>query len=495
MKFQVFKNGKLDEDFVLSAAYMFGADTIPLYTTDRINFKKGVIECKKKSPESAGLALLWPVEGFGKVLLPTTRLPDRKKPYNLNVELARARLMQGTLKREDWSLFEESNSFADLAHEAQALFIEALQNVSNPPLASTIADESLKKALAFSEQLAAKHAEQFLLIRCKNRGLGRHSLGCTINPELLEKEDYRKRLFDMFGFVTVPMSWAQIEPEKDRYDYSVVDRCIELLAGRRLALCAGPVLCFSKEHVPAWLLKKKWEFERIREKAYDFVSRVVTKYSRYIHTWRLINGVNAMNHFRFNFEQIIEITRTACLAARSADTKSRKLVEIAMPWGEYYAYDRETIPPLVYADMVIQSGINFDAFAMLLHFGKNQPGMHIRDMMQISSRLDCFAPIAKPLHITGVAVPGGNGTGKYDCELAGFWHKQWDQDQQSEWLEQLYRIALGKPFINSITYSHLTDAEKTTVLNGGLLDKKLAPKKAFVTLTKLQKMILNKENH
>ena len=495
MKFQVFKNGKLDEDFVLSAAYMFGADTIPLYTTDRISFKKGVIECKKKSPESAGLALLWPVEGFGKVLLPTTRLPDRKKPYNLNVELARARLMQVTLKREDWSLFEESNSFADLAHEAQALFIEALQNITNPPLASMIADESLKKALTFSEKLAAKHAEQFLLLRCKNRGLGRHSLGCVVDPALLEKEDYRKQLLDMFGFVTIPINWAQIEPEKDEYDYSVFDHCIELLAGRRLALCAGPVLCFSEEYLPKWLLKKNWEFERIREKAYDFVSRVVTKYSRYIHTWRLINGVNALNHFRFNFEQIIEMTRTACLAARSADTKSRKLVEIAMPWGEYYAYDRETIPPLVYADMVIQSGINFDAFALQLHFGRNQPGMHVRDMMQISSRLDCFAPIAKPLHITGVAVPSANDSGEHNCELAGFWHKQWDQQQQSEWIEQLYRIVLGKLFVNSVTYSSFADTGDTAMLKSGLLDEKLTPKKAFKTLAKLQKMIFDRNNH
>ena len=183
---------------------MFGADTAPLRTSNKIRFKNGSIECSKKGSESAGFALLWPVDGFGRTLLSTTRLPERKRPYNLNVELARARLMQITLKREDWSLFEEeTNSFAGLAHQAQELFIEALQNIADSPKASVLADESLKKALVFSEKLATKHAELFVAAKCKNKVLGRHSLGCRIDPHLIDNAKYRKRLFDMFGYVTI----------------------------------------------------------------------------------------------------------------------------------------------------------------------------------------------------------------------------------------------------------------------------------------------------
>ena len=120
MKFQVFQNGKAVEDFRLSAAYIFGSDAIPLLGADKIRFKNGVIEYKKRNYESAGLALLWPVDGFGRVLLPTTRLPERKRPYNLNVELARAKLMQITLKREDWAIFEQAGDFADLTLEPKS---------------------------------------------------------------------------------------------------------------------------------------------------------------------------------------------------------------------------------------------------------------------------------------------------------------------------------------------------------------------------------------
>jgi hypothetical protein len=202
--------------------------------------------------------------------------------------------------------------------------------------------------------------------------------------------------------------------------------------------------------------------------------------------------MNACNYFGFNFEQTIEMTRTACLAARAADSKSRKIVEIMLPWGEYYANDRETIPPLVYADMIIQSGISFDAFGVKMEFGIDKPGMHVRDLMQISSCLDFFTSVGKPVHITGVAVPGGSPGGDQDPTVAGMWRKPWNQSVQSEWVDKLYRIALGKPFVNSITYSNLADSDRVEIRESGLLTADFAPKEAFLTLAKMQKMILGR---
>ena len=100
MKFQVFKNGKVVDKFSLCGAYLFGGDGIGIRRA-QISFKNGIIDCKRPNLDTAGLALLWPIEGFGKVLLPTTCLPERERPYNLNVEITRAKLMQIVNKRED----------------------------------------------------------------------------------------------------------------------------------------------------------------------------------------------------------------------------------------------------------------------------------------------------------------------------------------------------------------------------------------------------------
>ena len=492
MKFLVYKDGKLRKDFVLSGAYLFGADMIPFRHVDTIRFSDGIIECTKKGQDSAGLTLLWPVNGFGQLALSTTRIPERPEPYILNIELARACLMQITLKREDWALFEPSDALDAHALEAQDLFIEALKHINEPEKASILADQALAKGLEFSEKLASQHAEQYLVLRLKNRALGRHSLGCVIEPTLLDNEKYSKWLLEMFGFITIPINWAKIETQKGEYDFEMMDHCMDHLSGKRLALCAGPLLCFKPEYVPQWLLKEEKSFEKIRERAYEFVSTIVTRYGKYIHAWRVISGMNAFNCFGFTFEQALEMTRTACLAAKAVDSKSRKIVEILCPWGEYYALDKTTVPPLVYADMVIQSGISFDAFGLQFHFGKDEPGMHVRDMMQISSRLDCFAAVPKAIHITGVSVPDRPGTGPADPQRAGRWHKEWDPALQAEWLEQFYKAALGRPFINTVTYSHLADSAEMPVAGCGLLNESFGPKPAFLLIAKFQKTILKR---
>ena len=492
MKFKVYKDGKIVEKFELCGAYLFGADSIAFRTAAELSFHKGIIECKKRSPEAAGMALLWPIEGFGRIHLPTTRLPERERPYILNVELARAKLMQITIKREDWSVFEEKEELTDIVREAMNLFVEALQNISDESKASSFADESLKKAVVFSEQLTTRHAELLFNARRKNRGLGRHCLGCCIKTDLLKNAEYLKRLLTLFGFVTIPINWAKIEPREGECDFSMIDRCFEMLGRRKLAISAGPLLRFSKEWLPKWLINEEAGFEKIREAAYKFVSTLVSRYAKHVHSWRVVGGINALNYFGFRFEQILEMTRAASLAARAADPRSLKIIEIVQPWGEYYAFTPETIPPLVYADIVTQSGINFDAFGLEMCFGKNQMGMHVRDMMDISAMLDRLAALNKPAHITSVAVPDRPGKDSHDGEVAGVWHKPWSTSVQAQWIEQFYKIALGKPFINTVTYYELADENIRETIGYGLLDEHLKPKESYFALSKLQKHILNR---
>ena len=139
--------------------------------------------------------------------------------------------------------------------------------------------------------------------------------------------------------------------------------------------------------------------------------------------------------------------------------------------------------------MVVQSGINFDAFGLQMRFGKNQSGMHVRDMMHISAILDYFAPIAKPLYMTNVAVPSQNGSGSHNGQVAGIWHDNWNQSQQGQWIEQFYKVALSKPFVDSVTYSNLNDAKGSTIADSGLLTSHLKPKESFRMLKNLHDAI------
>lgn len=319
MRFLVFKDGKTADRFKLYGAYMFGSDGIAVRRAE-ITFKNGIIECKKATHETAGLALLWPVRGFGKALLPTTCLPERDQPYNLNVEIARAKLMQIVIKREDWAFFNNDvNGMGETYEQAQELFIGAIQNISEPAMAAGLADESLEKAIVFAEKLAVRQAKSPFDQRGKNHGFGRGCLACRLNLKQMADPRYLEQMVEVFGSVTIPVSWAQLEAEKGKYDFSDIDRCIELLSKKKLSIDGGPILRFSKEHLPKWLLRGKLGFEKIRETAYRFVLKLVTQYAGVIRTWRVVSGLNAFNHFGFNFEQVLEMTRAACMAVKAGN--------------------------------------------------------------------------------------------------------------------------------------------------------------------------------
>ena len=278
--------------------------------------------------------------------------------------------MQIINKREDWSFFDGIEGLEDISKQAHDLFTQAVQNISDAPLAAKLADESLKKAIVLSEKLTMKQSGTLFDSRGKSHGFGRGCLGCKVDYSQIHNPQYVKKLMELFGFATIPISWAEIEPRKGDYNFSAFDTCIDVLSNQKLAICAGPLLHFSEKHLPDWLLDGETEFERIREAAYQFVSKVVSRYTGSVRAWRVLYGLNAFNHFGFSFEQILEMTRAANMAVKAASDRALKIVEVSNPWGEYYSASPNTIPPLVYVDMVVQSGINFDAFGLQMQFGK-----------------------------------------------------------------------------------------------------------------------------
>ena len=108
----------------------------------------------------------------------------------------------------------------------------------------------------------------------------------------------------------------------------------------------------------------------------------------------------------------------AAAVARQLAPRATTIIDLIAPWGEYYARNQRTIPPMMYADMVMQSGIQFDAFGLQFYFGLGRDDMYVRDMFQISSLLDRFGNRGKRLHITAVQVPSGMAADQDDAWAA-----------------------------------------------------------------------------
>jgi hypothetical protein len=124
--------------------------------------------------------------------------------------------------------------------------------------------------------------------------------------------------------------------------------------------------------------------------------------------------------------------------------------------------------------------------------GVPSPGCYTRDLFQLSTMLDKFSTLGRPVFLTAVNVPGRNGpdasdqsNGQMDPSKAGRWHRPWEPTLQAEWLEQFYRVCLSKPFVESIAWGNLADM-KPSLPSGGLLDDLLQSKPAFERLQQLR---------
>jgi len=489
--FAVYKSGRLADSVNLAGAYLFGSDDIPLRAD--IGFKSGIVTCEKRAAGPAGLALLWEVAGVGSILLETVRLQEREKPYILQIELVRGRMMRITQRLEDWGLidYEGIEEIDAKISEASDLLILALQ-ADTPVEAAAYAEQALTAAVKASESLAEFHAELFLSRRVQSAGFTRQVFGCAVNLGA-HTENIHLTLSKAFDFVTLPLSWRELEPTEQTFNWRPLDAWVESLSKHRVPMKGSALLSFNERSVPDWLYAWEHDFDTVRDLAFEHVRRVINRYGQYIQMWDVVSGLHATNCFTFNFEQLIELTRLAASLTKQIAPRSSAIIDIVAPWGEYYARNQRTIPPLLYADMVIQSGVNFDAFGLQFRFGADVDGMFVRDMFQISCLLDNFVKLGKPLHVTAVQVPSAvagaakrSGGTTAAPGQGGSWHGSWNEKTQSEWLGRFLEIALSKPYVESVSWRDLTDHPEQFIPHAGLLRSDLAPKPAYEELVRLR---------
>jgi hypothetical protein len=458
-----------------------------------IAFRDGVLTMNRSDEQPMGISLLWDAGSVGAYHLETTRLQPRAKAYNLNVELARFRLMKIVQKQEDWNLFDfpKAERFNARFHESQGLFADALGKLDQPGEAAKLADQSLAISIDLSEQLAAFHCDLLINRRKASNNFVKHIFGCRCDPSV-QNAKYRDMLAGSFDYAVMPMSWKSLQPEEGTFNTTPLDEWVELLTRKRMPIVAGPLIDLTDGHVPDWMYIWEHDFDTLRELAYEYVQRVVTRYRKAVAVWNICAGLNTNNVFTLNYEQIIELTRLLVSQVKTLIPNAKTLVTIKHPFGEFNARGRVGVPPMVYAEMVAQSGINFDAFGLELEMGIPTPGTYARDMFQISYMLDRFSTIGRPVFLTAATVPGRHGPdptdqtdGKSDPAAAGRWHRPWDPELQAEWMAGVYRTALSKPYVESIAWGELADL-RPALPSGGLLDDMLKPKPAFTKLQELR---------
>ncbi len=487
LQFEVYRDNQLTDQIDLSGAYLFGQDTIPIRAD--LAADRGVITCQTRVHGACGLALMWDAGTPGRLMMQTTRLPFRETPYNLNVELARARLKLIGGKIEEWGLFDfpEAARFNREFRTIRQMFVAALK-ASRPEHQAHLADQALSEAITLSERMALFHANIFLERKTAAGAAARTRFGCRAALEYPGPE-FQNRLKDAGDFFSIPVPWKLVEPEESRYEFNQIDTWLNYAARIRKPIHVGPIVDFDPANLPEWLYLWEHDYDSLREVIYEHLSHIVKRYARQVRTWSVVSGLHAFNNFNLTFEQIMELTRMCCMLVKKLAPRSQVMIETVMPWGEYYARNQRTIPPQLYADMAVQSSIPADMFGIQMFMGIPRDGYYVRDLMQISAMLDEYVSLHKPIRITACAVPSEITVdpedlwdGEHPPEQGGYWRSLWSQRLQAEWLQAFYRIVISKPYVDAICWHDLCDGPGQTMPHGGLCGNDLEPKLAFKEL-------------
>jgi hypothetical protein len=491
IKFEIYRDGKLVTNFNPVGAIAIGPESVP--QPGDVIFKDGQLVVDKTGDHATAVGLLWDCGPVGTYHVETTRLPPRENAYNLNVELARFRLMRIVQKQEDWNLFDfpRADRFTQLFHEAQSLFADALGKLEKPGEAAKLADEALARGVELSEQLALFHGELLLNRRRASGAFVKHVIGCRVNSQV-RNEKYKETVSDNFDYVVLPMVWKQLQPEEQTFDTETVDDWVEMLARKRVPINAGPLISLDEGGVPDWMFIWEHDFDTLREMAYEYVQKVVQRYRRAVGAWNVVSGLHAGAAFHLSFEQIIELTRMLVAQVKTLLPNAKTLVSITQPFGEYHARTGVGVPPMLYAEMVAQAGVNFEAFGLEVEMGVPKAGGFTRDLFQLSCLLDKFSTLGRPVYLTAVCAPARNtpdsgdlSDGHLDPAQGGRWHKAWDPQLQAEWMDAVYKLAFSKPYVESVAWGNLADLSQT-IPGGGLLDDGLKPKPSYVKLQELR---------
>lgn len=539
-------------------AHLVGPDDIPHQGS--VTITPGLVKAEKTAPQTGGLAVQMPVgaadglqslfgpHGLGLLAVQTCLLPDKIEPYLLAIELARHQIMFFLNKLEDWGLFDlpaETPAMQEF-EQARQQFTEALvaqrdapngQALVNGynPKSDSLASRALALAVNAGERLALIHAERGLRARLSGQVYsearahlsrltpevpppgqpvlvpgagfvtvpGSPQIGCAISPGSFT-EPQQKAVLAACDFITMPMRWVDMEPVEGKYNFGPTDRWIEwAVRSAKIPIVGGPLIDFRPQAVPEWLFIWENDYETLRDLVFEHVQSIVTRYRRTISRWTVASGLHVNTNFKISFEQIMDLTRVCVLLVRKLHPTAKIQVEIAQPWGEYHASNRRSIPPYLYADAVVQAGLNIDALALRMQMGHAEPGLSTRDLMSFSALLDKFAALEKPIVVSSLGAPSQPipprpyrprvGAEAEDAYEPGYWRAPWSEQVQADWLTQVMAIACSKPYVQSVCWQELADAPQPAAAAempfGGLLQANGAPKPGFLKFAQFRQMM------
>src|SRR5262249_42891496 len=138
---------------------------------------------------------------------------------------------------------------------------------------------------------------------------------------------------------------------------------------------------------------------------------------------------------------------------------------------------------------LLRTGLRLTALDVELVMGVAPVGSYWRDLLDVSRLLDAYAVLSTPVQVT-LGVPCTRERDPLADANLSVHLREWgggdDTEVQADRGGALATLAVSKPFVNGVYWTHLSDARPHRFPNCGLLDEEDRPRPILEALRKLR---------
>lgn len=474
----------------LGQVYMCGQDELPWYGRAYMNGNQLIVE---RAESDSGCAWVpWRINGKGVLLLGTSTLMERERPYRLEVELAR-----GTINRLRNQIAHWEMLGLVVPDDLRAEILEATRHFSRaattaePESSAEHAEQALVAAVDAMDRSASLYAEQVIEIRRSNSKKLTTWFGIHLGDQM-PPVGIARQLLPSFNMVSVPLSWRSIEASEGRRSWKQADAQIEWGKTAGMKITGGPLLELDDRGVPDWTYLWEGDFDSLIGFMLDHVASVVKRYRGKVHLWQVVARMSHGRVLALTEDQRLQIAAQAITKVRELDPTTPLVATFDQPWAEYLATEQLDLAPLHFADALVRADLGLSGLGVEITVGYHPGATAHRSSHAYSRLIDTWGLLELPLMVSLTLPSSAEKDSLANPKIQVLTNDAGDvtPESQAAWIERHVPLLLAKAPVQVILWNQLADAAPHVYPHGGVFDAEGKAKPALESLKKIRQQLL-----
>ncbi|HVT27763.1 MAG TPA: hypothetical protein VHE81_07080, partial [Lacipirellulaceae bacterium] len=204
----------------LEQVHMCGPDDVPWF--GRAYFSGDQLIIERNETDSGRVFVPWRIGESGSLLINTSTLMERDRPYILEVELARGMLNNLRNQIAQWEMMGlmVPASLRGKVLEATSDFSRAASSQDDVPAAADWAEHALVGTINAMREVTAEYIKQAIASRRAQERQFTSWFGVHLGGGQIPKANVARHVVNTFNMVSLPFTWRAIEAVEGRRNWT-----------------------------------------------------------------------------------------------------------------------------------------------------------------------------------------------------------------------------------------------------------------------------------